>query len=256
MIRTPSLVHGTVSPLPPGVVGVVVVVVVVVVLVVGLVGELPPPPQAMPMDKQAESRLSRVLEVTATETTPARARFNSERCQNRPMASETYAPLTEADFEQSHPNSRKVYVEGAAGVRVPMREIQLSGGDAQYVLYYGISLFEICLGAIYLGEPTSGTAWYGKKIGKTVTAKSVRATDADGTVRYWGVPADCPIGILKDPMLQAKQQDPCIALRTKLRSELVMAVGETVATQTKFSDSDVAVIIFKPKQWDGKAKYF
>ena len=37
----------------------------VVVLVVGLVGELPPPPQAMPMDKQAESRLSRVLEVTA-----------------------------------------------------------------------------------------------------------------------------------------------------------------------------------------------
>ena len=134
---------------------------------------------------------------------------------------------------------------------LPKNTLKASG-----VLSRGVSLFEICLGAIYLGEPTSGTAWYGKKIGKTVTAKSVRATDADGTVRYWGVPADCPIGILKDPMLQAKQQDPCIALRTKLRSDLVMAVGETVATQTKFSDSDVAVIIFKPKQWDGKAKYF
>jgi len=50
------------------------------------------------------------------------------------MASQTsYEPLTEADFEQSHPNSRKVYVEGAQGVRVPMREITLTNGESHRV---------------------------------------------------------------------------------------------------------------------------
>ena len=41
-----------------------------------------------------------------------------------------YEPLTEADFAQSHPRSQKVYVEGGAGVRVPMREISLTNGES------------------------------------------------------------------------------------------------------------------------------
>ncbi|HEU4751782.1 MAG TPA: phosphomethylpyrimidine synthase, partial [Armatimonadota bacterium] len=33
------------------------------------------------------------------------------------------------------PNSRKVYVEGRGGVRVPMREISLSGGEPPLRVY-------------------------------------------------------------------------------------------------------------------------
>ena len=42
----------------------------------------------------------------------------------------TYDPLTESDFALAHPGSRKVYVEGAHGVRVPMREISLTNGES------------------------------------------------------------------------------------------------------------------------------
>ena len=39
-------------------------------------------------------------------------------------------PTPEGDYGSAFPNSRKVYVEGRQGVRVPMREISLSGGEA------------------------------------------------------------------------------------------------------------------------------
>ncbi len=42
------------------------------------------------------------------------------------------APKTEdvgTDYPGAFPNSRKVYVEGTRGVRVPMREIHLTGGE-------------------------------------------------------------------------------------------------------------------------------
>ncbi len=51
------------------------------------------------------------------------------------MARATYAPLTDADFDQAYPASRKVYVEGGAGVRVPMREIALSGDEPPLRVY-------------------------------------------------------------------------------------------------------------------------
>ena len=41
----------------------------------------------------------------------------------------TYIPLTESDFAEAHPGSRKVYVEGPQGVRVPAREISLTNGE-------------------------------------------------------------------------------------------------------------------------------
>ncbi len=47
----------------------------------------------------------------------------------------TFTPLPEADFSSAFPNSRKVYVEGARGVRVPMREIALSGGEPPLRVY-------------------------------------------------------------------------------------------------------------------------
>src|SRR3954468_16697460 len=53
---------------------------------------------------------------------------------NRPMATRTeYTPLTADDFANAFPGSRKVYVDGPSGVRVPMREIALSNGETQRV---------------------------------------------------------------------------------------------------------------------------
>src|SRR5215216_6900177 len=40
-----------------------------------------------------------------------------------------YTPLAAADFTSAFPASRKVYVDGPSGVRVPMREIVLTNGD-------------------------------------------------------------------------------------------------------------------------------
>jgi phosphomethylpyrimidine synthase len=44
-------------------------------------------------------------------------------------------PSAAGDYGEAFPNSRKAYLEGAAGVRVPMREISLSGGEAPLRVY-------------------------------------------------------------------------------------------------------------------------
>jgi phosphomethylpyrimidine synthase len=46
-----------------------------------------------------------------------------------------YVPLTEVDFAHAFPGSRKVFVEGEAGVRVPMREIALGAGEPPLRVY-------------------------------------------------------------------------------------------------------------------------
>jgi phosphomethylpyrimidine synthase len=40
-----------------------------------------------------------------------------------------------SDFACAYPNSRKVFIEGPNGVRVPMREVALSGGEPPVLLY-------------------------------------------------------------------------------------------------------------------------
>src|SRR6187551_2747003 len=47
----------------------------------------------------------------------------------------SYQPLTDADFTSAFPGSRKVYVEGPHGVRVPMREITLAAGEPALRVY-------------------------------------------------------------------------------------------------------------------------
>jgi phosphomethylpyrimidine synthase len=44
-------------------------------------------------------------------------------------------PLSASDFTSAYPNSRKVYVAGPGGLRVPMREITLSGGNPALSVY-------------------------------------------------------------------------------------------------------------------------
>ncbi len=56
------------------------------------------------------------------------------RAAGRHRARQT-EPLSAADFATAFPNSRKVFVEGRHGVRVPMREITLSGGEPPLRVY-------------------------------------------------------------------------------------------------------------------------
>ncbi|HWB16735.1 MAG TPA: phosphomethylpyrimidine synthase ThiC [Vicinamibacterales bacterium] len=51
------------------------------------------------------------------------------------MASTPYTPLAAADFDAAFPRSRKIFVEGPRGVRVPMREIALEGGEPPLAVY-------------------------------------------------------------------------------------------------------------------------
>jgi phosphomethylpyrimidine synthase len=51
------------------------------------------------------------------------------------MSAHEYVPLTDTDFANAFPGSRRVYVDGGQGVRVPMREIALSGGQPPLRVY-------------------------------------------------------------------------------------------------------------------------
>jgi phosphomethylpyrimidine synthase len=46
-----------------------------------------------------------------------------------------YVPLTDEDFTRAFPGSRKVFVEGDGGVRVPMREVTLGAGEPPLCVY-------------------------------------------------------------------------------------------------------------------------
>ena len=48
---------------------------------------------------------------------------------------QSVAPLSPVDFSNAFPNSHKVYADGSHGVRVPMREIALSGGEPPLRVY-------------------------------------------------------------------------------------------------------------------------
>jgi phosphomethylpyrimidine synthase len=48
---------------------------------------------------------------------------------------QTVAPLSPAEFAGAFPQSRKVHVEGPHGIRVPMREIAISGGEPALRVY-------------------------------------------------------------------------------------------------------------------------
>ncbi len=60
--------------------------------------------------------------MATIETRPA------HRARQRP-------PLTTSDFDNAFPASRKVWVDGPGGMRVPMREISLSGGEPPLRVY-------------------------------------------------------------------------------------------------------------------------
>jgi phosphomethylpyrimidine synthase len=51
------------------------------------------------------------------------------------MIRPTEAQAVAGDYGDAYPNSRKTYIDGSHGIRVPMREISLSGGEAPLRVY-------------------------------------------------------------------------------------------------------------------------
>ena len=54
----------------------------------------------------------------------------------KPGSSRTSSPPAPTTLEAAFPNSRLVFLDGPRGVRVPMREITLSGGEPAFRVYY------------------------------------------------------------------------------------------------------------------------
>ena len=62
----------------------------------------------------------------------------------------------QSDYGDAFPASRKVYIEGDGGVRVPMREISLSGGEPPLRVYDTSGPLG---GDVRVGLPPLRTAW-------------------------------------------------------------------------------------------------
>jgi phosphomethylpyrimidine synthase len=82
----------------------------------------------------------------------------SPRRQTR--SSKPRAPLPASSFEQAFPNSTKVYVEGSPGIRVPFREIALSGGEPPVRVYDSSGPQGHDVGG---GLPSVRGAWIGER---------------------------------------------------------------------------------------------
>ena len=116
----------------------------------------------------------------------------------------------------------------------------------------GTPSFEICLGALFLGN---GTTTYGStttpwraKGGLAIARQDTLATDGDTYWRYWGTPANCGAAGLTST-------DPCILLRTKQRSDITALINQGIlaaGAADNMRDSDLAIVIMKPSPWDGK----
>jgi phosphomethylpyrimidine synthase len=87
------------------------------------------------------------------------------------MPSVPYAPLTEADFEQAFPGSRRVHVEGPDGIAVPMREIALAGGEPPLQVYdtsgpHGVD--------VHVGLPPIRQSWVDARADTEIVRRGTR----------------------------------------------------------------------------------
>ena len=129
---------------------------------------------------------------------------------------------------------------------IPKNVLKASG-----VLSRGTSSFNVCLGALYIGSSATPTRWTAKNPATSGTQPANPVVDSGalgGLTRYWGVPLDCSDSRIKDT--NGKNTSPCISLRTKLKSDIFNALGAEAAAL--MNDSDIAIIIDKPSDWDGK----
>ena len=94
-----------------------------------------------------------------------------------------YVPLTDVDFARAFPGSRKVFVEGDAGVRVPMREIGLGAGEAPLRV---CMQHEQARAALTSTPASRSCVGRGFSIGPTSSPQGRRAPTAGGRARPRG----------------------------------------------------------------------
>src|SRR4051812_33191565 len=105
----------------------------------------------------------------ASPTKPARPAGKATRKTTRPPDRPTARPSS--DYGEAFPNSKKVYLEGPQGIRVPMREIALAGGQPPLRVYdtSGPQGFDV-----QEGLPALRQDWIGARV---VTRHETRDTD-------------------------------------------------------------------------------
>ena len=125
-------------------------------------------------------------------------------------------------FDQRVFSAPSAGIKGYQVIVIPKNTLKASG-----VLSRGTPSFDLCFGGIWVGSGTP-TPWTGKN------GSAVPHTDSDGTTRYYALPVNCT------PTLT----DPCIALRTKQRSDVVKLIP-SISTQINsiMSDADVALVV-------------
>jgi phosphomethylpyrimidine synthase len=127
----------------------------------------------------------------ASPTKPARPAGKAARKTTRPSARPPARPS--GDYGEAFPNSKKIYVEGKQGIRVPMREIALSGGEPPLRVYdtSGPQGFDV-----REGLPPSRESWISSRDVTLSPSTSLRAGSAKGPKPNGssipGVPAPSP----------------------------------------------------------------
>ena len=127
-------------------------------------------------------------------------------------------------FDQRVFSAPSAGIKGYQVIVIPKNTLKASG-----VLSRGTPSFDLCFGAIWVGDPHATiTAWTGK------SGAAQPHTDSDGTSRYYALPVNCTPSIT----------DPCIALRTKQRSDIV-ALIPSISSQINsiMSDGDLAIVV-------------
>ena len=123
---------------------------------------------------------------------------------------------------------------------------------ADGALSRGTPSFNVCLGALFLGDATnafgSQHAPWNTISGPATERQDTIAVDGDTYYRYWGAPANCGARGLT-------AQDPCIFLRTKQKSDVTALITQGILSagaDANMKDSDLGIVIKKPSPWDGK----
>jgi phosphomethylpyrimidine synthase len=96
-----------------------------------------------------------------------------------------YEPLTFEDFAGAFPQSRRVHVEGPAGVRVPMREIALSGGEPPLRVYDSSGPRDV---DVHVGLPSVRGRWIRERgdvveVGRGTRRAVVRAANGQAVTQ-------------------------------------------------------------------------
>ncbi len=125
--------------------------------------------------------------------------------------------------------------------------------------------FNVCLGAIYLPNPTATVLtntggnsgpWYGKDAsGNEQPAQFAR--DYTGTGRWWATVADCSASYIR------AGYDPCVGLKTKNGSQLRSYLnslnwtnGAINSVMQFMGSGDLAIVVAKPYPWDGRGAFY